>query len=580
MKLNGNIKELFLRLLPVQIFIMATSSLGSLVNGLITGNYLTSDAMIALGLIGPMNAMLSSIANIVSGGSGIVCGRLMGKGDTKKINNLFTTAITILTIIGIIFSISIYAFADKLALIFGANELTLAYTTSYIKGLSFGVIPQLCIPCCMTFLQMCNKSNVSLFATICLALFYAIFGLINVKIVNGGIFGMGVSISLSHLFIYVLIIVYLMYKKDLVKYRLNLFDSKFIYEILKLGSPGSLAGILFSTRNVFINKYALQLAGTTAVNTLAINSSCFIQDALNVGASNTFTMLASIFAGERDKESLYDAYKVAFVYGEIILITKSFLILIFSEKIAILFGATGQVIEHCYSLLPLYAFSAPISFINLLFIGSNQSLGNITYCNIIYLITCIIAPLGCIVLLSDLMGITAVYSSYLLAEVVTLIAMIIICSYKNRHIIKNYKELILFPKNFTINDKFSMSINTIDEVVSISSKVQDFCNEHNIDSKRSMLAGLCMEEMAGNIVEHGFDKDNKENNIDIFVYIENDEISMRLRDNCVPFNPKEKLEMHSDDDPLKNIGIKMVSKISKYMNYQTTFGLNILTIKL
>lgn len=580
MKLNSNIKELFLKLLPVQIFISATSSLGALVNGLITGNYLTSDAMIALGLIGPMNAMLSSVASIVSDGSGIVCGRLMGKGDSQKINNLFTTVITILTIIGIVFSVSIYTFADKLALLFGANELTLAYTANYIRGLSFGIVPQLCIPCCMTFLQMCNKSKVSLLATIILASFYALFGLINVKIANGGTYGMGVSISLSHLCVFILVITYLLCKKDLVKFRLHLFDSKYIYEVIKLGSPGSLAGVMFSTRNVFINKYALKLAGTTAINTLAINNSCNIQDALNVGARNTFTMLASIFAGERDKQSLFEAKKIAFIYGEIILISKTLLMFIFAEKIAILFGATTEVIEHCKSLLPLYALSAPISYINLLFIGSNQSLGNITYCNFLFVITCLIAPISCIVLLSKFMGITVVYSCYYLAEIITLIAMFVICCFKYKHIIKDYKELVLFPKNFTINDKFSMSINTIDEVVTISNKVQDFCINNNIDSKRAMLAGLCMEEMAGNIVEHGFDKDNKENNIDIFVYIENDEISMRLRDNCVPFNPKEKLEMHSDDDPLKNIGIKMVSKISKYMNYQTTFGLNILTIKL
>ena len=54
----------------------------------------------------------------------------------------------------------------------------------------------------------------------------------------------------------------------------------------------------------------------------------------------------------------------------------------------------------------------------------------------------------------------------------------------------------------------------------------------------------------------------------------------RLRDNCVPFDPHTKLEMYTGDDPLKNIGIKMVSKIAKEMNYQTTFGMNVLMIRL
>ena len=62
--------------------------------------------------------------------------------------------------------------------------------------------------------------------------------------------------------------------------------------------------------------------------------------------------------------------------------------------------------------------------------------------------------------------------------------------------------------------------------------------------------------------------------------MENDEVLLRLRDNCVKFDPHTKLEMYTNDDPTKNVGIKMVSKIAKEMNYQTTFGMNVLTIKL
>ena len=96
-----------------------------------------------------------------------------------------------------------------------------------------------------------------------------------------------------------------------------------------------------------------------------------------------------------------------------------------------------------------------------------------------------------------------------------------------------------------------------------------------------MLAGLCREEMAANIVEHGFKKGRKkDHSINIFACVENDEVLLRLRDNCEKFDPNTKLKMYTDDDPTKNVGIKMVSKIAKEMNYQTTFGMNVLTIKL
>lgn len=58
------------------------------------------------------------------------------------------------------------------------------------------------------------------------------------------------------------------------------------------------------------------------------------------------------------------------------------------------------------------------------------------------------------------------------------------------------------------------------------------------------------------------------------------EIFMRIRDNAPQFDPFKKLEMYreNEDDPAKNIGIRMVSKIAREMKYQTTLEMNVLTI--
>ena len=577
---TNNIKELFLKLLPIQIFISAASFLSSLVDGLITGNFLSSEAMVALGLIMPMSAILAAIAAIVSGGAGIISGQLMGKGDVKKVNSVFTTSLLLLTIIGAVLSVLIYLFAKELALLFGANIDALVYTVDYIRGLSFGIIPQLYIPTCMTFLRMCNKAKVSLTMTIVLAVINASLGLLFVNVFKTGIFGIGFSTSLSYCFVFLAIVVYFVIQKDLITFKFQYFDKKMVLSILKYGSPACLCNILYAVRNVFLNTYALQIEGPSAVNALAILNSCGFQDSICIGFGATFTMLSSVFVGERDSESLFDLCKTSFIIAEIIQAVRVILTFIFAEKVALAFGASGDALIQTKQLLSLYSLSAPLNIITLILISSNQILGNVAYCNGIYIFNCIINPLSCCVFLPRLIGINAVYSCFALSEIISLVLMIVVSCFIKKRVVKSYKDLIHFPKNFEIEDKLSMSIVDIDGVVTVSKKIQDFLLKKGIDSKRAMLAGLCMEESCGNVVEHGFIKDNKDNTVDIFAYIENDEISMRLRDNCVPFNPKERLKMYSQDDPFKNIGIKMVSKIAKEMNYQTTFGLNILTIKL
>ena len=59
-----------------------------------------------------------------------------------------------------------------------------------------------------------------------------------------------------------------------------------------------------------------------------------------------------------------------------------------------------------------------------------------------------------------------------------------------------------------------------------------------------------------------------------------------LKDDGIPFNPEEASRLFCIDDkePQKdkaafhNIGLHLVSRISRTMTYQNTFGLNILTL--
>ena len=576
----NNIKSLFLKLLPAQVFVVITSMLSGLISGLITGSHLNSDSMVALGLVLPLTSIVGAVAMIVSGGVGVLSGRFMGMGQVKKLNNVFSTAVLFASIIGIAFAVTAFVFSNQLAILFGANEATLLYTSTYIRGLAIGLIPMLIVPTFMTFLQMCNKSSISLVATILLACFNICFALLSINVFNLGIFGIGISTSLSQVLSMLAIIIYFVAKKDIATFSLKMFEKNILLDIIKLGSPACLANFLYSIRNIFINKYALSVGGLGAVNALSIMNSCAFLDSVNIGLASTVTMLASVFAGERDSKSIKGLAKVAIITGEIIDAVRIVLVFFLSERISILFGAQGEVIKLSKDLLFIYNLASPFNILVCTLISSNQSLGKVAYCNFVYLFNCIITPLLCCVTLTKVIGIYGVFVCYALAEIVSLIIMIIATSIINKAPVKSFYDLIHFDSNFEIKDKMSISINDAKGVVEVSEKIQAFCKTKGIDSKRSMLAGLCMEEMAGNVVEHGFDKDNIENTIDIFVHIIDNEISMRLRDNCVPFDPKSKLEMYDSNDPTKNIGIKLVTKIAKSMNYQTTFGLNVLTIKL
>lgn len=109
-------------------------------------------------------------------------------------------------------------------------------------------------------------------------------------------------------------------------------------------------------------------------------------------------------------------------------------------------------------------------------------------------------------------------------------------------------------------------------------RIQHFCLEKGIDEKRSYLAGLCMEEMAGNVVEHGFTKDKKDHTADIRVVYKDGRIILHIKDDCIPFDPKTRYSLLEDQDADKNIGIRMVYGMTDDIVYQNLLGMNVLTI--
>ena len=55
---------------------------------------------------------------------------------------------------------------------------------------------------------------------------------------------------------------------------------------------------------------------------------------------------------------------------------------------------------------------------------------------------------------------------------------------------------------------------------------------------------------------------------------------LRIKDDCIPFNPKERLSMSDPNQVEKNLGIRMVYTFAKDIQYQNILGLNALTVKL
>ena len=110
--------------------------------------------------------------------------------------------------------------------------------------------------------------------------------------------------------------------------------------------------------------------------------------------------------------------------------------------------------------------------------------------------------------------------------------------------------------------------------------VAEFCRENGIDKRKANILSLCIEELGNNIIEHGF-SDGKPHSIDMRILIKEEEVILRLRDDCRSFNPVERYKMTIEqEDVTKNIGIRMVMKMCSDVKYLSTMNTNNLIIRI
>ena len=141
---------------------------------------------------------------------------------------------------------------------------------------------------------------------------------------------------------------------------------------------------------------------------------------------------------------------------------------------------------------------------------------------------------------------------------------------------------MVIPDDFGVGEdaRIDISVRSMPEVLSVSQQVVDFCHSRGIDERRSYFAGLFLEEMAGNVVDHGFHKDKKKHSVDVRVVHKKEDLILRIKDDCIPFNPEERQAIMDPKDRMKGVGIRLVYQAAKDIQYQNMLGLNVLTIRI
>ena len=240
----------------------------------------------------------------------------------------------------------------------------------------------------------------------------------------------------------------------------------------------------------------------------------------------------------------------------------------------------SAVYKMARQLFVIYFLSLPLVFLNIVFANHFQAFGFSVISNIVSVVDGFLSVVIPALILTPVLGAFGAWLSFPIGLVLTTLCLVVLVIIRLRRKPAGLSDWLLLPEEFGNSERLILGIHDMEDVTETAAQVQAFCMEHGIGDRISMFAGLCLEEMAGNIVSHGFESNRKLNLVEVRVVIRPDEVVLRIKDGCVPFNPKEWYEMTGTSDPTSNIGIRLVFALAKEVIYQNLLGLNVLTIKL
>lgn len=579
------IGKLMFKLLPVQILLSVIVVLNGIVSSLFASNCVDIKAMSAVGLYAPILMLLGSLNLMLVSGSTILCGQMMGRNEIGKMRGIFSLDLTVTFVIGLFFSAALFVMGRFGLVGFIAREPELQPDFSiYLLGQAIGVIPFLFGNQFSSFLSLENRMKRNLFSSV---LYVAVNFALNYLLVQKyrmGVWGLSLATSGGAWIYFLAQAQAFMTKGSQFKFSLKDVAAKDLLQILKIGYPGALTNGYQTIRGLVVNYLLTAFVGAAGLSAFcAANSLMTLVWCVPAGMVAVSRMVMSVGLGDEDRMTVSDVMRVMFKKFCLVNFLIGFAVIFFAKDLAYLFykdvnSDVYMMTVWGFRLLPLTL--APGSILQH-FVCYGQASGKTFFVHMASILDGVVFVAGFTALLIPFVGMRSVYIANILNGVLVFMFLVSYALFCNKRFLKSMEDLMVMPDSFGVPEieRLDMSVKSMDDVVSISKKTQDFCLERGIDSRRAFLAGLSIEEMAGNVIAHGFNKDKKKHSMEIRVVHKDGSVILRARDDCVAFDPLERMKTSDQNDLAKNVGLKIVVGLAKSVEWQSIFGMNVLTIK-
>ena len=575
-------KKMFQYLIPSILMIFAMQ-FGSLLDGILVGNFIGNDALSASSLVLPVLYVIQLPGFAIGTGGAIVVANLLGKREVSKAKTAFTLSMIIAVGVSLIFTILAFFVSEPLAGLFCPEEFK-ELGKQYIFGylLTDPIVGfSLAIAC---FISVDNNPRLAsiMYIVANAAKVGSEFLFITMFTGSAKMLGAALSTGVGYLVGDLLIIIYIKSKKRLLSFSFK-FDApkETLLDSLKASSSTALNLALTAIQLAICSIFVSKLIDPASVDILlfgVLSNMVFVFDLLLGGVIQVIPNICGVLYGEKDYYGLKKITRLIYLINVIVTSLIIIVLFIFPQFYCQIFGFDASVDPERISLfirIFIFAFIPyEISKFNQMYYPTIEK--NIpAYVTVVCRTLVLMLPLSIILLHTH--GLLGYFVGQLIAEIGTVLFTYLFIFIYGR--VKKLKKqgIFLIPSSKE-TDKYDVTVNNDkNNVPLLSEEIENFALKHNVSKRDASMIALGAEEMVSNIIEYGYKIKNHHYYIDVTLKIIEDKMILTIKDDGMVFDPTQYKE---DEAEFSTSGILLIRKIVDKISYTRVLNTNNTSIEI
>lgn len=330
----------------------------------VVGRFAGKAAMAAVGGNAPVIGLLVNLFVGISLGSNVVIAKAIGQKKQKNISKAVHTSVVVAVLGGLIMTVVGELLATNIVKLLDVPDEVFSMAVKYLRIYLIGMPVILLYNFESAIFRSCGNTRTPLIALIISGVINVILNMLFVPLLGMNVDGVATATVISNAISSAILFVSLM-KTDL-EVKLNpkelAIDKNILINILKIGVPSGIQGMIFSFANIVIQS-AVNSLGTTV---MAASSAAYNLEIFAYYVMNSFNQTCTTFVGQNygagKNDRCLKSLKLCLIQCVSATAVVCGIILIFGKPLISIFNGDAEVIDTGYIRLCYIFFAYIFSF--------------------------------------------------------------------------------------------------------------------------------------------------------------------------------------------------------------------------